>query len=186
MEEHSDSVAVNATKTYPPPRLNTPNNIAYTNLTQFKLKRNPQKLKWTKSFRKLRGKALTVDTTLLFGSRRNVPVRYNRELVQKTLTAMERVSLIRERRERVFYKRRMEANKEREKANDRKLVEENAHLLPRMRGSERKALEEAGEVVVEDELAVKVTSKVFGKQNMGRMKVLVDGGVEEGDDMDMD
>lgn len=128
---------------------------------------------------------MTVDTTLQFAARRNVPVRYNRDLVQTTLKAMQRVSEIREKRERVFYKKRMEGNKEREKANDKKLVEENSHLLPRMRGSERKALEEAGEEINEDELAVQTRAKVFGKQNMGKMRVRVNGEVE-GDEMDMD
>lgn len=128
---------------------------------------------------------MTVDSTLTFAARRNVPVRYNRDLVQSTLKAMQRVSEIRERRERVFYKKRMEGNKERQKASDRKLVAENSHLLPRMRGSERKALEEAGAEIDEDEIRLESKAKVFGKQNMGKMRLLVDGGVEE-DGMEMD
>jgi hypothetical protein len=47
------------------------------------MKRNPRKLAWTKSFRKAAGKEMTVDSTLQFAQRRNVPVRYNRDLVQK-------------------------------------------------------------------------------------------------------
>merc|ERR1712093_462918 len=66
----------------------------------FKMKRNPRKLKWTKAFRKSAGKEMVVDSTLTFAARRNVPVRYNRDLVAKTLNAMERVSEIRQRRER--------------------------------------------------------------------------------------
>lgn len=92
--------------------------------------RNPRKLRWTKSFRKAHGKEMTVDSTLTFAARRNVPVRYNRELVQTTLKAMERVSEIRQRRERVFYRKRMAGNKARTLEEDRKLVEENQHLLP--------------------------------------------------------
>lgn len=49
----------------------------------FKMKRNPRKLAWTKAFRKAAGKEMTVDSTLQFAQRRNVPVRYNRDLVQK-------------------------------------------------------------------------------------------------------
>ena len=86
------------------------------------MKRNPRKLKWTKAFRKSAGKEMVVDSTLTFAARRNVPVRYNRDLVAKTLNAMERVSEIRQRRERVFYKKRMAGNKEREKEVNRKLV----------------------------------------------------------------
>jgi large subunit ribosomal protein L24e len=96
----------------------------------FKMKRNPRKLGWTKSFRHAHNKELTVDTTLQFAARRNVPVRYNRDLIQTTLKAMSRVSEIRSRRERAFYKARMRGNKERQRADDRKLVEENQHLLP--------------------------------------------------------
>lgn len=143
------------------------------------MKRNPRKLKWTKSFRKAAGKEMTVDTTLNFAARRNVPVRYNREHVATTLRAMERVAEIRRRRERVFYKNRMKGNKERQRAADRKLVAENEHLLPRKRV---KVLAEGEEV---DEVAVveREQSKVFGKMKV-RRKVRVDGAVE--DEMEID
>lgn len=73
---------------------------------------------------------MTVDSTLQFSQRRNVPVRYNRDLIQNTLRAMTRVQEIKARRERAFYKARMRGNKARQRAEDRKLVEENQHLLP--------------------------------------------------------
>ena len=73
---------------------------------------------------------MVVDTTLTFAQRRHVPTRYSRDLVAKTLTAMQRVEEIRRRRERVFYRQRMAGNKERERAANKKLVEENQHLLP--------------------------------------------------------
>src|ERR1700712_3420652 len=126
------------------------------------MKRNPRKLKWTKAFRKSAGKEMVVDSTLTFAARRNVPVRYNKDLVETTLKAMKRVSEIRQRRERVFYKKRMAGNKERVKAANRKLVAENEHLLPKMRGSERAALEAANEVFNELPLE-REKSKVFGK-----------------------
>lgn len=46
------------------------------------------------------------DSTYEFEKRRNVPVRYDRELVATTLKAMERVSEIRQKRERAFWKNR--------------------------------------------------------------------------------
>ncbi|PVH18517.1 ribosome biogenesis protein RLP24 [Candidozyma duobushaemuli] len=126
----------------------------------FKQRRNPRKLRWTKAFRKAAGKELVVDSTLTFASRRNVPVRYNRELVATTLKAMSRIEEIRQKRERAFYKNRMRGNKERQMALDRKLVEENPELL-RMREvelrrkAEKKAAKEAAaeseEVESEDE-----------------------------------
>lgn len=103
----------------------------------FKQRRNPRKLKWTKAFRKSAGKELAVDSTLTFAKRRNVPVRYNRNLVKTTLHAMQRIEQIRHRRERAFYKNRMKGNRERQFALDKKLVEENPELL-RMRDVELK------------------------------------------------
>ena len=105
------------------------------------MKRNPRKLKWTKAFRRAAGKEMLVDSTLQFAARRNVPVRYNRDLVNKTVSAMKRISEIRARRERVFYRRRMAGNRQREIEAARKLVETHGHLLPKMRGSERRRLE---------------------------------------------
>jgi len=148
----------------------------------FKMKRNPRKLKWTKSFRKSAGKEMIVDSTLQFAARRNIPIRYNRDLVAKTLEAMKRVAEIRARRERVFYKKRMAGNKERQREVDRKLVAENQHLLPKMRASERAALEAADEVV-EGMPVERQPAKAFGKMK-ARKKVLVDGGVE--DEMEID
>ncbi|CCD23900.1 ATPase-activating ribosome biosynthesis protein NDAI_0C02400 [Naumovozyma dairenensis CBS 421] len=95
----------------------------------FKQRRNPRKLKWTKAFRKAAGKELAVDSTLTFAQRRNVPVRYNRELVATTLKAMSRVEEIRQKRERAFYKNRMRGNKEKDFLRDKKLVESNPELL---------------------------------------------------------
>ena len=63
------------------------------------------------------------DTTLTFAARRQIPTRYNRELAATTLRAMERVSEIRARRERAFYKNRMAGNKERALEAAKKLVE---------------------------------------------------------------
>lgn len=160
----------------------------------FKMKRNPRKLKWTKAYRRNAGKEMTVDSTLLFGAQRNEPVRYDRDLVQKTLQAMGRISEIRARRERVFYKRRMAGKRERELATARELVAKNEHLLPRVRGSEKKRLEELAreqgldvdELVEESMAATAKKTKVFGGEKR-RLRVAVDGGVEEEEDgMDMD
>ena len=163
----------------------------------FKMKRNPRKLKWTKAHRRNAGKEMVVDSTLLFQARRNEPVRYDRELVQRTLAAMGRISEIRARRERVFYKKRMAGRRERELAAARKLVAENEHLLPRMRGSERKRLEElAREQGVEvEELAGEAMSmaatktKVFGGEKR-RLRLRADDGeadeVADADEMETD
>jgi large subunit ribosomal protein L24e len=73
----------------------------------FKMKRNPRKVRWTKAFRKAAGKELIVDSTFEFEKRRQVPVKYDRNLWMATLRAMARVKEIRERREREYIRRRL-------------------------------------------------------------------------------
>lgn len=103
---------------------------------------------------------MTVDSTLTFAQRRNVPVRYNRDLVQTTLKAMGRVSEIRARRERAFYKARMRGNKQRQREEDRKLVMENQHLLP---PSERFSKEELEQMEAEPDVQT-VKDKVAARR----------------------
>ncbi|CEH15904.1 60s ribosomal protein L30 isolog [Ceraceosorus bombacis] len=108
----------------------------------FKMKRNPRKVKWTKAFRKAAGKEMTVDSTLEFEKRRNVPVRYSRELVQQTLKAMERIAEIRARRENAFYKARMlkaKGGAAARQEKDRLEVHKNRHLQGAL-GADRKRL----------------------------------------------
>ncbi|EJT48202.1 ribosomal large subunit biogenesis-related protein [Trichosporon asahii var. asahii CBS 2479] len=59
----------------------------------------------------LSSKLTPQDSTYEFEKRRNVPVRYDRELVATTLEAMKRVQEIRTKRERAFWKNRMSGNK---------------------------------------------------------------------------
>lgn len=136
---------------------------------------------------------MVVDTTLTFAARRNVPVRYNRDLVSTTLKAMQRVSEIRAKREKVFYKTRMAGNKERERAANRKLVAENEHLLPRVRGSDKmKEVAQAAEAEVEpvvEEVTVqvpeqRVRKKMQLQQQKIKQRLLVGGAVEN--EMDVD
>ena len=72
----------------------------------FKLKRNPRKVRWTKAFRKSHGKEMATDTTFEFEKRRNAPETYNRILMAKTIRAMQRVQDVKRQREERFYKNR--------------------------------------------------------------------------------
>lgn len=72
----------------------------------FKMKRNPRKVKWTKAYRKLHGKELTQDATFEFERRRNRPERYNREVVEQTLKAMKKIDEVRVQREAKFWESR--------------------------------------------------------------------------------
>lgn len=69
---------------------------------QFKHKRNPRKTRWTKAYRKVAFKELTVDPTFELEKRRNLPVKYNRNLWQQTQEAMKRILEIRKRRQEHF------------------------------------------------------------------------------------
>ncbi len=103
-----------------------------------------------------------------------------------TLKVMQRISEIRAKRERRFYKQRMAGNKERTKAADRKLVAENEHLLPRIRASERLAMEAEEPMAVEATSTVEIpaqTEKVKSKARI-KQKMLVGGGVETQMDID--
>lgn len=152
----------------------------------FKMKRQPRKLKWTKTHRALHGKEMIVDSSLLlsqFAKRRNVPVKYDRNLVAATINAMERVEEIRQKRERVFTKRRLAGKLAREKkrAEDRRVVAQGEHLI-------RKELKEREEESVPlDSQANKNMSHVVGAEKL-RMKkktrLLVDGGTQ--DEMEID
>ena len=120
----------------------------------FKMKRNPKKLRWTKgepvasvalclpvdsrcffhhsescvrermkaaegaapnahgvcflqAFRRATGRELTMDKTLEFEKRRNRPVKYNRELWEKTVHAIQKVEEVKAAREKRMYQRRM-------------------------------------------------------------------------------
>ncbi|KAH6918509.1 ribosomal protein L24e-domain-containing protein [Coprinopsis sp. MPI-PUGE-AT-0042] len=89
----------------------------------FKMKRNPRKVRWTKAFRKAAGKEMTVDSTIDFEKRRNVPVRYDRELVQTTIKAIKRISEIKAKRERAFFNNRMATARAKHKAHRAKMLE---------------------------------------------------------------
>lgn len=87
------------------------------------MKRNPRKVKWTKAFRKAAGKEMTIDSTIDFEKRRNVPVRYDRELVQTTIKAMKRIGEIKNKREHAFWKNRMAVAREKQRAHRKKSLQ---------------------------------------------------------------
>lgn len=94
---------------------------------------------------------MTVDSTLEFEKRRNIPIRYDRELMSKTLEAMSRVSEIKKKRELAFYNARMRASRKglSEKAAkntmDRNVLKREEHLKPTIE-AEKKKMEEIKEI----------------------------------------
>jgi len=152
------------------------------------MKRQPRKLKWTKTHRALHGKEMIVDQTLLlsqFAKKRNAPVKYDRTLVTATLKAMERIEEIRARRERVFTRRRVSgrAARERKRLEDAKVVSSGEHLISKELADIERVKVGGGE-----EVALEVNpSRVLGEERLrqkSKRKMLVGGGAEE--EMDVD
>lgn len=139
------------------------------------MKRNPRKLGWTKAFRAAHGKEMPVDGALALAARRNVPARYDRATVVRTLEAMRRVAEIRGRREQRFYKERMRGNKGRQREADEKLVRRNQHLLPVEERGGLESEEEDEEVEemegVRDEGVVSVEEQLAEKEEALRSEV---------------
>jgi large subunit ribosomal protein L24e len=131
---------------------------------------------------------MIVDQNLLlagFQKRRNVPVKYDRNLVAATMKAMERIEEIRVKRERVFARRRLrgKAQREKKRLEDLKTVAQGEHLI-RKEMQELKAAREEGREEMVQEVE---PSRVVGEERLrmrSKRKMLVDGGIEE--EMDVD
>merc|ERR1712192_208536 len=87
------------------------------------------KAKWTKAFRKSAGKELAVDPSFEFEKKRNVPVKYDRELWQNSINAMQRVEEIKNKRQAHHIFQRMKLAKKIQKAKDIKEVERDLALI---------------------------------------------------------
>ncbi len=95
----------------------------------FNKKRNPRKVAWTKAYRRTRGKEMAVDSTFEFEKRRNRPVKYDRDLMGKTIMAMQRVQEIKTAREERFHANRMKDAKLEKKEQARVEIEKSIELL---------------------------------------------------------
>ena len=73
----------------------------------FKAKKNPRKIRWTKAYRKTHGKELVTDPVYEFEKIRNTPIKYNREIWTDTIQAMDKLAKIRKDREDRFFNTRM-------------------------------------------------------------------------------
>ncbi|XLU22925.1 hypothetical protein S245_058991 [Arachis hypogaea] len=78
------------------------------------MKRNPQKVKWTKAYRRVHGKDMTQDSTFEFERKRNRPERYDRNLAENVLKVIPKIEKIRVTREERHHKNRMKGKKEKD------------------------------------------------------------------------
>eukprot|EP00468_Gymnochlora_sp_CCMP2014_P004800 CAMPEP_0167744206 /NCGR_PEP_ID=MMETSP0110_2-20121227/2455_1 /TAXON_ID=629695 /ORGANISM="Gymnochlora sp., Strain CCMP2014" /LENGTH=142 /DNA_ID=CAMNT_0007628687 /DNA_START=106 /DNA_END=534 /DNA_ORIENTATION=+ len=112
----------------------------------FKNKRNPRKVRWTKAYRKSHGKELAKDSVYSFEKRRNVPVKYDRELMMKTLKAMKTVDKIRSAREQRFKQKRVELAKIIQNKQARAELKRDLHLIISPLVAKKQELKEKVEV----------------------------------------
>ncbi|XP_062079155.1 probable ribosome biogenesis protein RLP24 [Humulus lupulus] len=126
----------------------------------FKMKRNPRKVKWTKSYRALRGKDMTQDSTFEFERKRNRPERYDRNVFNNTLNAMKKIHKVRAEREVKHIAKRMQGKKQKELQEAQKELEQSIYMV------------KAPSVLKEDQsltlpkLKVKVSQKQAAAQQM--------------------
>ncbi|XP_050230826.1 probable ribosome biogenesis protein RLP24 [Mercurialis annua] len=95
----------------------------------FKMKRNPRKVKWTKAYRRLRGKDMTQDTTFEFERKRNRPERYDRNLAENTLRAIKTIDKVRSQRAAKHIEKRMKGKKAIELKAARKVLDQDILLI---------------------------------------------------------
>ncbi|EDS31944.1 ribosome biogenesis protein RLP24 [Culex quinquefasciatus] len=156
----------------------------------FNRKKNPRKICWTKAYRKTNGKELTIDPAFESEKRRNVPVKYNRELWSKTIDSIKKITEIRERRERHFVMERLRKTRDREIHNDIVDVQKNISLIrsPAIGLRERRVKEKAQQSALlmdvegeeeEEEQIEYVDARQFEKQ------LEESGGLIEDDDAEM-
>lgn len=110
----------------------------------FKKKKNPRKVKWTKAYRKTVGKDLAVDPSFEFEKRRNIPLKYNRELWQNAIDAIKKVETIKQKRQNLHIMQRLRKGRELEQERDIKEVQRDLSLIrsPAAGLKERKKLEQ--------------------------------------------
>ncbi|XP_046982815.1 probable ribosome biogenesis protein RLP24 [Schistocerca americana] len=127
----------------------------------FKKKKNPRKVRWTKAFRKTAGKELAVDPAFEFEKRRNIPLKYDREMWSKTVEAMKRVDEIRQKREAHHIMQRLRKGRELETQRDIKEVHRDLSLIRSpAAGLKDRAKEEAFVQVEESDTEMEVAETV--------------------------
>ena len=106
-------------------------------------KKNPRKFRWTKAFRAAMGKDLVVDNVYDFETRRNRPVKYDRDLMETTLRTMRLIDEIRQKREEAHWERRMQVSaaiETRQKLFD---IAQNIELVEQVPEIQREAVQRA-------------------------------------------
>jgi len=124
-------------------------------------------MRWTKAYRKTHGKEMVVDSTFDFEKKRNEPIKYNRDLVVQTVQAIKKVSEVKARREREFWKNRMRKTKATEVDMIQRELERHIDLV-----SEPKTKQEIKTISLRKEIAQQEEQAL--KQEMRSKKKKID------------
>ncbi|CAI9777922.1 unnamed protein product [Fraxinus pennsylvanica] len=95
----------------------------------FKMKRNPRKVKWTKAYRRVNGKDMTQDSTFEFERKRNRPERYDRNVAEETLKAIKKIDKVRVDRDARHHAKRMKGKKAQVLMEATKELEQSIHMV---------------------------------------------------------
>merc|ERR1712050_124548 len=129
-----------------------------------------------KAFRKSAGKELAVDPSFEFEKRRNVPVKYDRELWANTVTAMQRVEEIKNKRQAHHIFQRMKLAKKIQKIKDIKEVERDLALIKSPAAGLRQAMKAKDAEVTMEDAEVDTTLQLNSSE---KVKVREEAKVEE-------
>ena len=98
-------------------------------IRNFNKKKNPRKVAWTKTYRKIRGKEMSNDTTFDFEQRRNRPIKYDRNVTGATIHAIQTISQIQSQRQQRYFETRQQDSKQIQKVQARAEIEQSIELL---------------------------------------------------------
>ncbi|CAM9135659.1 unnamed protein product [Chrysoparadoxa australica] len=104
-------------------------------------------------------KEMAVDTTFDFEKRRNRPVKYDRELMGKTLMAMKKVQEVKGAREARFHQLRHKDAKSKEKAAIKAEIQQNIELMVPAAADREKAMANIREKVKKREKSTAARAK---------------------------
>ena len=140
----------------------------------FKAKKNPRKIRWTKAYRKTHGKELVTDPVYDFEKIRNTPIKYNRDIWTDTIQAMDKLAKIRKDREDRFFEKRM-----RRAAHDKKEIIKKDLIRHEQLISDPKIREKIDKLREE-------TDEKRQLENEKKMKKKINVGLEEKMDVDVE
>ncbi|CDR97638.1 60S ribosomal protein L24, putative [Babesia bigemina] len=95
----------------------------------FKAKHNPRKLKWTKAARRLAGKEMVTDDSVEMERRRNVPVRYDRNMYITAIKTIQKAERVEELRKILMRRQRRRALIAKKRTLAEKELETHSHIL---------------------------------------------------------